>query len=169
MLATVLFTDMPIRRCAPPKWVTSHGAVCSTSTIERRVRWEKISRRFSENDGNGILATFDGPGRAIRCALDFEAAALQIGLPLRAGLHTGEVERRDGDIGGIAVHAAARVMAPLQPWRSSRITSGNGPGSGRGVEILRAGFARAQGSPGQLGPVRRKHLNVVFKRRRVFQ
>ena len=56
----------------------------------------------------------------------------------------------------------------LQPWRSSRITSGNGPGSGRGVEILRAGFARAQGLPGRR-TVRRKHLNVVFKRRRVFQ
>ena len=64
--------------------------------------------------GDGILATFDGPGRAVRCALAFRAAAKQIGLPLRAGLHTGEIEIRGRDIGGIAVHAAARVMAQSQ-------------------------------------------------------
>ena len=61
--------------------------------------------------GDGILATFDGPGRAVRCALALCFAAKQIGLPLRAGLHTGEIEIRGSDIGGIAVHAAARVMA----------------------------------------------------------
>jgi class 3 adenylate cyclase len=60
---------------------------------------------------DGILATFDGPGRAVHCALAFGSAARHIGPPLRAGLHTGEIEIRDSDIGGIAVHAAARVMA----------------------------------------------------------
>src|ERR1700731_388574 len=64
-----------------------------------------------KNTGDGILATFDGPGRAVRCALAFSTASRQIGLPLRAGLHTGEIELRGRDIGGIAVHAAARVMA----------------------------------------------------------
>ncbi len=64
-----------------------------------------------KSTGDGILATFDGPGRAVRCALAFGSAAKQIGLPLRAGLHTGEIEIRGNDIGGIAVHAAARVMA----------------------------------------------------------
>ncbi len=76
---------------------------------------EKYRGRLVKTTGDGILARFDGPGRAIRCALDFEAAATQIGLPLRAGLHTGEVEIRDKDIGGIAVHAAARVMALSNP------------------------------------------------------
>ena len=52
-----------------------------------------------------------GPGRAVRCALAFGSAAKQIGLPVRAGLHTGEIEIRGNDIGGIAVHAAARVMS----------------------------------------------------------
>ena len=60
--------------------------------------------------GDGILATFDGPGRGVRCALALGAAARQIGLPLRAGLHTGEIEVRGDDVGGIAVHVAARVM-----------------------------------------------------------
>jgi class 3 adenylate cyclase len=65
--------------------------------------------------GDGVLATFDGPGRAIRCAVAFEAATARMGLPVRAGLHTGEIELRDGDIGGIAVHAAARVMSQAGP------------------------------------------------------
>jgi class 3 adenylate cyclase len=60
--------------------------------------------------GDGVLATFDGPGRAVHCALAFRLATQQIGLPMRAGLHTGEVEIRGKDIGGIAVHVAARVM-----------------------------------------------------------
>ncbi|WP_245473662.1 hypothetical protein [Bradyrhizobium zhanjiangense] len=62
-----------------------------------------------------MLATFDGPGRAIRCALSFSNAARQIGLAVRAGLHTGEIEMRGSDIGGIAVHAAARVMTQSGP------------------------------------------------------
>ena len=60
--------------------------------------------------GDGILASFDGPGRAIKCALAFSGAAARIGLKLRAGLHTGEVEVRGEDIAGIAVNAAARIM-----------------------------------------------------------
>ncbi len=64
-----------------------------------------------KNTGDGLLATFDGPGRAVRCALAFGSAAREIGLPVRAGLHTGEIEIRGSDIGGIAVHAAARVMS----------------------------------------------------------
>src|SRR5262249_57893914 len=81
--------------------------------------------RLIKTTGDGILATFDGPGRAVRCALAFEAAAGQIGLPLRAGLHTGEIELRDRDVVGIAVHAAARVMAQCQPnevWVSRVVT-----------------------------------------------
>ena len=61
--------------------------------------------------GDGFLATFNGPARAIRCALATSEATDAIGLPLRAGLHAGECERRHGDISGIAVHTAARVAA----------------------------------------------------------
>ena len=75
---------------------------------------EKHRGTLIKTTGDGILATFDGPGRAVRCALAFRAAAKQIGLPLRAGVHTGEIEIRGRDIGGIAVHAAARVMAQSQ-------------------------------------------------------
>jgi class 3 adenylate cyclase len=61
------------------------------------------------------LATFDGPGRGIGCAAALRDEVRGIGLQLREGLHTGEVELRDGDVGGIAVHIAARVMDAAGP------------------------------------------------------
>lgn len=60
--------------------------------------------------GDGTLSTFDGPGRAIRCAIALGNALRPLGLEIRAGLHTGEVEIRAGDIAGIGVHIAARVL-----------------------------------------------------------
>src|SRR6202048_3239623 len=56
-----------------------------------------------KNTGDGILATFDGPGRAVRCALAFSTASRRIGFPLLPGLHTGEIERRGAGTGGLAV------------------------------------------------------------------
>ena len=61
--------------------------------------------------GDGLLATFDGPARAVTCAAAIGRELRTLGLEVRAAVHTGEVELRDGDIGGIAVHIAARVMA----------------------------------------------------------
>lgn len=112
VLATVLFTDI----------VDS----TSTATAMGDERWlrllgdhDQIAREIVgkhrgnlvKSTGDGVLATFDGPGRAVRCALAFGSAAKQIGLSVRAGLHTGEIEMRGNDIGGIAVHAAARVIS----------------------------------------------------------
>jgi len=71
---------------------------------------ERHRGKLVKSTGDGILATFDGAGRGVRCALALGAAGRQIGLPLRAGLHTGEIEVRGDDVGGIAVHVAARVM-----------------------------------------------------------
>jgi class 3 adenylate cyclase len=112
VLATVLFTDIvdSTRRAAEIgdlRWrrvLDSHDRLAQQIVDRHRGNLVKMT-------GDGILATFDGPGRAVRCALAFGSAAQQIGLPLRAGLHTGEIEIRGEDIGGIAVHAAARVMA----------------------------------------------------------
>ena len=76
-------------------------------------------RRFRGREvkttGDGILATFDGPARAIRCAQSICAGARQLGLEVRAGLHTGEVEVRGDDVGGIAVHLAQRVSSCAAP------------------------------------------------------
>lgn len=112
VLATVLFTDIVD---------STRNAVAVGDQRWRRLldEHDQLARQIVnkhrgnlvKSTGDGILATFDGPGRAVRCAVSFSSAAQQIGLPLRAGLHTGEIEMRGNDIGGIAVHAAARVMA----------------------------------------------------------
>ena len=65
--------------------------------------------------GDGFLATFDGPARAIRCAAAIAEAVRPLGIEVRAGLHTGEVEFPDDDVRGIAVHLAARVSALAGP------------------------------------------------------
>ena len=116
VLATVLFTDIvdSTNRAVQIGDHSWHSLLDEHDRMARRII-ERYRGHLVKTTGDGILATFDGPGRAIRCALDFETAAAQIGLPLRAGLHAGEVEIRHQDIGGIAVHAAARVMALSHP------------------------------------------------------
>src|SRR4029077_12967995 len=69
---------------------------------------ERHQGRLVKTTGDGLLATFDGPARAIRCA---STLAEVLPVPIRAGLHTGEVELRGDDVGGIAVHIGARVSA----------------------------------------------------------
>jgi pimeloyl-ACP methyl ester carboxylesterase len=116
VLSTVLFTDIvdstrsaaAIGDQAWRRLLDSHDRLAIQTVANHRGILVKST-------GDGILATFDGPGRAVRCALAFGAAAKQIGLPTRAGLHTGEIEIRGRDISGVAVHAAARVMALSQP------------------------------------------------------
>jgi class 3 adenylate cyclase len=77
------------------------------------VRAELARFRGTEVDtaGDGFFATFDGPARAVRCALAIRDAIRALGLEVRSGLHTGEVETIDGKVGGIAVNIAARVAA----------------------------------------------------------
>jgi class 3 adenylate cyclase len=111
VLATVLFTDI----------VSSTAAARESgdrSWLEQLARHDEFSRRAVEahrgvlvkTTGDGILATFDGPGRAVACARELRARLAEGGIQIRAGLHTGEIERREGDIGGLAVHLAKRVM-----------------------------------------------------------
>jgi class 3 adenylate cyclase len=68
-----------------------------------------------KSTGDGLLATFDGPGRAIACAVALRDQLGDIDLQIRAGLHAGEVEPRGDDVGGIAVHIAARILAEAEP------------------------------------------------------
>ena len=79
----------------------------------------RFGGRQVKTTGDGILATFDGPARAIQCGLAICDGAHQLGIEVRVGVHTGEVERRGDDIGGIGVHIAARVQAHAQPGEVS--------------------------------------------------
>ena len=110
VLATVMFTDLvgSTERAATvgdARW----GEVLAEH--QARVRRELVRFRGTEAKtlGDGFLATFDGPARAIRCAHAIAADAPALGLEVRIGLHTGEVELVGHDVGGIAVHIAARV------------------------------------------------------------
>jgi class 3 adenylate cyclase len=116
VLATVLFTDIV-------------GSTARASELGDR-RWRELldqheqlirselnrhNGREVKTTGDGILATFDGPARGIRCARSIAEKTEPLGLPIRAGLHTGECELRNGDVGGIAVHIGARVMSHAGP------------------------------------------------------
>jgi class 3 adenylate cyclase len=116
VLATVLFTDIvdSTRRAAETGDRTWRKLLDSHDELALQVV-EKHRGTLIKSTGDGILATFDGPARGVRCALALGTATRQIGLPIRAGLHTGEIEIRGRDIGGIAVHAASRVMTQSQP------------------------------------------------------
>jgi class 3 adenylate cyclase len=76
---------------------------------------EEFGGRLVKTTGDGVVATFDGPGWAVKCAVALREELAGIGVQIRAGLHTGEVELRGDDVGGLAVHVAARVMAAAGP------------------------------------------------------
>jgi class 3 adenylate cyclase len=112
VLATVLFTDI----VGSTDRAAELGDARWRSLLDRHhalVRAELARFRGEELDtaGDGFFAAFDGPGRAIECALAIRAAVRTVGLEIRAGLHTGECERIDGKLGGIAVPTGARVAA----------------------------------------------------------
>jgi class 3 adenylate cyclase len=116
VLATVLFTDIV--------GSTSHAVELGDARwrqlLERHhALTRRLLRRYHGREldvaGDGFFATFDGPARAIRCALDIAGSVEGLGIEVRAGLHTGECEVVDGKIGGIAVHIGARVAAAAQP------------------------------------------------------
>jgi class 3 adenylate cyclase len=112
VLATVLFTDIVdstafMARVGDRRWrdlLAAHDALAEAEV--ERFRGQKV-----KSTGDGVLATFDGPGRAIRCGCAIRDAVRSLGIDVRAGLHSGEVELRGDDVGGMAVHIGARVSA----------------------------------------------------------
>lgn len=115
VLATVLFTDIVDSTSKAAE--LGDGAWRKLLDAHDKLAREWVARhrgQLVKSTGDGILARFDGPGRAVKCALGLRSAMPDLGIAIRAGVHTGEVEVRGDDIGGIAVHAAARVMAQAQ-------------------------------------------------------
>jgi class 3 adenylate cyclase len=98
--------------------------------------------------GDGFLATFDGPARAVRCGVEIAQAVRTLGLDVRVGLHTGEVELQNGDIGGIAVHLAARVMSNSGAGQVLVSNTVRDLVVGSGIEFTDRGAHTLKGAPG---------------------
>jgi class 3 adenylate cyclase/pimeloyl-ACP methyl ester carboxylesterase len=116
MLTTLLFTDVVgstdrLAAIGDKAWRTVLDRL--DDAVRRQV--ERFSGHEERLTGDGMLATFDGPARAIRCGSAIRDAARQIGLDVRVGIHTGEVERRGTELAGIAVHLACRVCEIALP------------------------------------------------------
>jgi class 3 adenylate cyclase len=148
-LATILFSDIvgSTERAASlgdRRWrelLESHDVVARTVIQEHGGRLVKLT-------GDGVLATFDGPGRAIRGAFALRDALDLLRIGIRVGLHTGEVELRGDDIGGIGVHVAARVLEHARPGEV--LVSAAVPllVAGSGVEFEDRGEYELKGVPG---------------------
>jgi class 3 adenylate cyclase len=145
-----MFTDLVASTEAAVQLGDSEWRRC-LDEIERAARVEvtKYNGRLVKTTGDGLLATFDGPARAIRCACSIrDAVARRAGLNLRAGVHTGEIELRGEDIGGIAVHIAARVMSLAAPGQVLTSSMVKDLVVGSGLALADAGEHELKGIPG---------------------
>jgi class 3 adenylate cyclase len=150
VLATVLFTDL----------VDSTGRAAALGDRD----WRRLLDRHDEaaragvnrwigqlvkRTGDGILATFDAPTRALRCAFDLREAMSRLGLEMRAAIHTGEIERRELDVGGIGVHIASRALDLAGPGQIvvTRTVRDLATGTDLGFDPL--GSVSLRGIPGQ--------------------
>lgn len=149
VLATVVFTDIVgstqlAARLGDAEWrhlLDRHDEIAATTVPQHR-------GRLIKSTGDGVLATFDGPGRAVRCAQSITEAVRSLGIEVRAGIHTGEIELRGDDVGGLGVHIAARVsaLAGASEVLVSRTVTDLVAGSG--IEFEDRGEKELKGVPG---------------------
>jgi class 3 adenylate cyclase/alpha-beta hydrolase superfamily lysophospholipase len=150
VLATVMFTDIvgsteKAVNLGDRKWrelLDEHDKI-----VARNV--EQFRGRYVKHTGDGFLATFDGPGRAIKCARALRAAMAGLGIQIRAGVHAGEVELRGDDVGGIAVHIAARVAALAGPEEILVSSTVKDLVVGSGITFSERGSHELKGVPGE--------------------
>jgi class 3 adenylate cyclase len=150
MLATVLFTDIvgSTERAAA---LGDHRWRQLQDHHHALVRRELARYRGREINtaGDGFFATFDGPARAIRCAVAVADAVKSLGIEIRAGLHTGEVEVRDTGVTGMAVNIGARVMAHAGPSEVLVSSTVKDLIVGSGIELDERGTYSLKGVPGE--------------------
>ncbi len=150
VLATVLFTDIvdstaTAASVGDRRWrqlLDDHDRLVAAEV-------ERARGRLVKSTGDGALALFDGPARAVRCASSITSGVRRLGIEVRAGVHTGEVELRGEDVGGIGVHIGARVAsaAPAGQVFVSRTVVDLVVGSG--LEFAEAGVRVLKGVPGE--------------------
>ena len=150
ILATVLFTDIvdSTRRAAALRDRDWHALLDAHDAVVRSQHARFRGREVS-NTGDGFLAMFDGPQRAIRCAMSIRDAVQALGIEVRAGLHTGECQVRGDDIGGIGVHIGARVSALAGPNDVLVSSTLRDLVIGSGLEFDDRGHYELKGVPGQ--------------------
>jgi len=125
----------------------------------------KFGGRLINTTGDGHLATFDGPGKAIRCARALVEAVKSQGIELRAGLHTGEVELRGNDVGGIAVHIGARVSALAGPSEVLVSRTVADLVAGSGIPLEDRGEQSPQGYSWRVAPIRGRGDMICLPKR----
>ena len=149
-LATVLFTDIvgstdKAAEVGDEQWL-------DLLQVHDRLTAEHVERFRGEvidHTGDGILATFDGPARGVTCGLRLSQAVLPLGINIRVGLHTGEIEKRNGQVGGIAVHIAARVMSHAQDGGVAVSSTVKDLVTGSGFSFHSTGTHQLKGVPGK--------------------
>jgi pimeloyl-ACP methyl ester carboxylesterase len=149
-LATVLFTDIvgstaKLAELGDAQW----RAVLQEHHRRVRRQLARFGGREIDTAGDGFFATFDGPARAIRCARAIGEAVRELGLEVRAGLHTGEVELENGRVRGIAVHLGARVAAEAGAGEVLVSSTVKDLVAGSGLEFEERGAAALKGVPGE--------------------
>jgi class 3 adenylate cyclase len=150
VLATVLFTDIvgstaKAAELGDARWRDLLGEHHSL------IRRQLTRFRGTELDtaGDGFFASFDGPARGIRCACAITEAVKELGLEVRAGLHTGECEVLDAKVGGIAVHIGARVAKEAGPGEVLVSSTVKDLVAGSGIDFRERGSAELKGIPGE--------------------
>ena len=150
VLATILFTDIvgstakavELGDRAWRELVEQHHALV-------RGQLARFRGRELDTAGDGFFASFDGPARAIRCACAITEAVHELGIDVRAGLHTGECEAIEGKVGGIAVHIGARVAAEARPGEVLVSSTVKDLVAGSGLQFEERGAATLKGVPGE--------------------
>jgi class 3 adenylate cyclase len=149
MLATVLFTDIvdstkQAAELGDHQWralLDRHDAIA-------RQLIEQFHGRVIKSTGDGVLATFDGPARAVRAASAMRESLRSLKIRIRSGVHTGEVELRGDDIGGMGVHIAQRVQAEARPSEVAVSRTVVDLVAGSGLSFADRGEHELKGVPG---------------------
>ena len=145
----MLFTDLVdstprAARLGDRRWrelLVTHDAIVGEEL-------DRFRGRAVKSTGDGVLATFDGPARAIRCAFAIRDALQALGLEVRAGLHTGEIELVGDDVAGIAVHTAQRVASLAGPGEVLVSRTVADLLAGSGIDFHDRGEHELKGVPG---------------------